>query len=362
MVRSLRLPAAAAVVALLCTLAPVPLDAAQAAKKKCNASKGQDYIDKGHYDQAIREFTCLIETQPTEAEGYRGRAEAELLLGRYSDALRDLAHVTAYVVPVHPDAPAIIHAGYAARLAADPENITALTGAMFARWWSYEYPETIDLANQFLAVQPNHLFAHLFRGSSRLLSDVDVTAGIADIEYALALAPDNPHLRFVVADAYTYGLFDPDRAFAEASAALAGGLDSPRVHAILATVYLAYGNQLSAATHFKRHFDLVTTEIVPAAPLAAGGSHTLGLVPGRTLEIPVATIAGETVSIRTTSADMWDTIAVMLAPDGTPVVGGDDFIDYFAGFDWVATSTATYKLRVTSFESINTGNVTVSRP
>jgi tetratricopeptide (TPR) repeat protein len=359
MSRSLRLSAAAAA-ALLFTIAPGTLDAAPA-PKGCTAAQGQVLIDQGRYDQAVREFTCVVAAQPTELEGYRGLAEAELLLGRYSDALRDLARVIAYVVPVHPDAADIIHAGYKARLDADPQNIPALTGAIFARWWSYQYPATIQLANQLLGVRPNDLFGHLFRGSSRLLHGSQVTAGVADIEYALALAPGSADVRFVVADAYTYGLFDPDRAFAEASAALGGGLDTPRVHAILATVYLAYGDQLSAAAQFARHFELVTTELLPAGPLASGGALTVALVPGRTREMSVAAVAGETVSIRTTSADMWDTIAVMLAPDGTPVVGGDDFVKYFAGFDWVATATATYRLRVTSFESINTGAVTVTR-
>lgn len=359
MSRSLRLSAAAAA-AFLCTIAPVTLDASPA-PKGCTAAQGQVLIDQGRYDQAVREFACVIAARPTEVEGYRGQAEAELLLGRYSDALRDLARVTAYVVPVHPDAADTIHAGYRARLDADPQNIPALTGATFARWWSYQYPATIQLANQLLGVRPNDLFGHLFRGSSRLLHGLQVTPGRADIEYALALAPGSAHVRFIVADAYTYGVVDPDRAFAEASAALGGGLDTPRIQAILATVYLAFGDQLSAASHFQRHIELVTTELVPAAPLASGGTLTVGLVPGRTREIPVAAVAGETVSIRTTSADMWDTIAVMLAPDGTPVVGGDDFFKYFAGFDWVATATATYRLRVTSFESINTGAVTVTR-
>jgi len=361
MSRSLRSSSAVAAAALLCSIAPVTLEAAPTSKKGCTAAQGQVLIDQGRYDQAISEFTCVIAALPTEPEGYRGLAEAEVLLGRYSDALRDLARVIAYVVPVHPDAADIIHASYKVRLDADPQNIPALTGAIFARWWSYQYPATIHLADQLLTVRPNDLFAHLFRGSSRLLHGSQVTAGVSDIEYSLALAPGSAHVRFVVADAYTYGLFNPDRAFAEASAALGGGLDTPRIHAILATVYLAFGDQLSAASHFQRHIELVTTELAPAASLASGGALTVGLVPGRTREIPVAAVAGETVSIRTTSADMWDTIAVMLAPDGTPVVGGDDFVKYFAGFDWVATATATYQLRVTSFESINTGAVTVAR-
>ena len=323
MTRSSRLSRTAAAAALLCTITPLSFEAAAAPKKGCSAAQGQIFIDQGRYGQAIQEFTCVIAAQPTEVDGYRGRAEAALLLGRYSDALRDLASVTAYVVPVHPDAAALIHANYTARLAADPQNVPALTGATFARWWSYQYPATMHLADQLLDVRPNDLFGHLFRGSSRLLHGSQVPAGVADIEFAIALAPESADVRFVVADAYTYGLFDPDRAFAEASAALDLGLDTPRVHAILATVHLAFDNQHSAAWHFQRHLELVTTELVAGASLDAGGSLTVDLVPGRTQEFAVAAVAGETVAIRTTSFDMWDTIAVMLAPDGKPVVGGD---------------------------------------
>ena len=87
----------------------------------------------------------------------------------------------------------------------------------------------------------------------------------------------------------------------------------------------------------------------------------LGLVPGRTYEIPVAATAGETISISTSSHDMWDSIAVLLTPDGTPVVGSDDANAYMAAFDWAAEETGTYRLLVTSFESINTGDLVVTR-
>jgi len=53
--------------------------------------QGQIYIDEGRYRDAIREFTWVIEGQPTEVEGYRGRIGAELLLGRYSGTFRDYA-------------------------------------------------------------------------------------------------------------------------------------------------------------------------------------------------------------------------------------------------------------------------------
>jgi len=105
----------------------------------------------------------------------------------------------------------------------------------------------------------------------------------------------------------------------------------------------------------------VTTELLTASPLAAGGSLALDLVPGRTWEIPIPASAGETISIATSSPDFWDTIVVLLAPDGTPVVGSDDAKAYFAAFDWAAQTTGTYRLLATSFESINTGELRVTR-
>src|SRR5262245_46487770 len=94
----------------------------------CSAVQGQAYIDAGRYDHAIREFGCVIAAQPTEAEGYRGRIEAELLSGLYSDAFADYGRVTANVIPLHPGTGAEIIAHYNDRLAAAPQSISALTG------------------------------------------------------------------------------------------------------------------------------------------------------------------------------------------------------------------------------------------
>ena len=98
----------------------------------CTAAHAQAQIDAGRYDLALREFSCVIDADPTGVEGYRGRIEAELLLGRYSDSVRDYARVTAFVEPVHPDAQSTILGGYAARLKLAPDDLPALTGMSFA--------------------------------------------------------------------------------------------------------------------------------------------------------------------------------------------------------------------------------------
>jgi tetratricopeptide (TPR) repeat protein len=352
------------VVLLGALLAAVPGSAAHvaAAGPKCTAEQGQAFINSGQYDKAIQAFDCVIDAGPTDVEGYRGRIEAEALLGRYSDVVRDYQRVMAYVVPVHADAEVTIADGYAARLAINPIDVRALTGLTISRWWFFHYIEAIQVADQLLAVSPDNVAGTMFRGSARLLHHGSSKAkGTADVERAIQLAPTNPHVRFLVADAYTYGLPDPQRAFDEASLALDGGLDTPRIHAILATSYAAFGDLEAAAEHIDRSISLVTQTLVPTVPLAVGDSMSLQLVPGRVFAIPIAATAGQTISIATSSPDFWDSIAVLLSPDGTPVVGSDDTNAYFAAFDWVAPESTTYTLKVTSFEAVSTGALFVER-
>jgi hypothetical protein len=343
---------------LLISLAVASLSANELKTPKCNSADGQEFINNGHYQLAVREFTCLIEAFPTEVEGYRGRIEAQLLLDQFSDAMRDAARITAFVLPVHPDAQETVLDAYDTRLVANPNSIPALTGASFLRWWRFEYDQALPLIEKLRTIAPKDVYANLYRGSAKMLSG---DQGAADLEKAILLAPANPHVHFIVADAYTYGDPKPIRAFAEASLALFGGLNTPRVHAILAVSYTAFGNELLAASHVKTHIDQVTTELVKLAPLPANNTLSLQLAAARTFEIPVAVTAGSKLQISTSSDDFWDTILVLLAPNGTPVASSDDLDDYFAGLDWTAPATGVYRLRVTSFESINTGGLTVTR-
>lgn len=47
----------------------------------CTVDQGQQLIDDGQYQAAIQKFTCVIGLDPTAVEGYRGRIEAQLMLG-----------------------------------------------------------------------------------------------------------------------------------------------------------------------------------------------------------------------------------------------------------------------------------------
>ena len=346
---------ALALVAASIAAAPV------AAAPDCSAAAGQALIDQGRYDRAVSEFSCLIRADATSIDGYRGRMEAFTLMGRYADAVHDGTRFTAVVEPAHPGAQQTVVKSYLDRLGARPTDIPALTGMTFARWWFFDYPAAIKYAGQLLDVQANAVAGWLFRGSSRLLHHVQTSRGIADLERALQLDTANPSVHYVVADAHLYGLSDFDRAYDEASIALDGGLDTPRVHAILGAALNSFGETAAAAEHIARHFELVTEQTVTMGPLASGGRLAVDLVPGRVVDIPIPAVAGQPISIATSSKDYWDTIALLVAPDGTPVLGSDDANGYFAAFTYVPEATGTYRLRVTFFESVITGVIDVTR-
>jgi tetratricopeptide (TPR) repeat protein len=329
---------------------------------KCSPTDGQALIEAGHYVAAVRAFSCVIKAAPTEVDGYRGRAEALLFLGQFADAYHDYyVGIGGIVLPVQPDAQQAIVDHYMARLSTEPDSITALTGLSFAYWVDFRYPQAVQVLNDLLELRPDDLYGTLFRGSSRVLKGMSTNAGLADLERAIELDPTSPDVHYVVADAYTYGRSDAERAFEEASLAYDLGLRTARVHAILAFAYLAFGDHTAAAHHVAQHIELVTSELLTAAPLEAGDSLDLDLVFGRTYDIPIPAVAGDTISVSTSSSDFVDTIAVLYAPDGTPVTASDDDDWYFAAFDWPADTTGTYVMRVTSFEGVNTGTLDVVR-
>jgi hypothetical protein len=216
-------------------------------------------------------------------------------------------------------------AGYAARLAAAPNDIPALTGASFARWWFFDYPAAIHLLNDLLALSPIDAYGNLFRGSSRLLKGTARAEGMADLDLAIGFAPESPDVRFIVADAYTSA-----RWLTRSGRSRQRRLPWQEVlirHAFMPFLpaHILLGNQSAAAAEIRTHMELVTTELVQASVLSVGDTQTLSLVPGRSYKIPVPVTAGQTLSILTSSRDFHDTILVLLAPDGTPVLGSDDY-------------------------------------
>lgn len=325
--------------------------------------RGQKLLDKGKYESAIDAYSQYVDLNPTLVDGYRGRIEANLMLRRYSDCVRDYARITAMVIPVHPDASEQIYAHYESRLQNHPHELRSMMALSFAHWWYFDYATAVTELNRILHRHPNNRYALLMRASSLLLSREDPQQGLVDLQRAISLDPCNPHVRFIAADAYTYGEHDYVEAYAQAQMAFAGGLDTPRLHAILAVCYASFGEELLAAEETMTHITMVATNYISAQPLPIGGNANWTLAAGDAIVIPIDAVAGESIIVTTDgpNGDVWDTILVLLAPDGTPVVAADDVVDYLAALNWEAPINGTYRLIVTSFESVQAGEMTVSR-
>ena len=46
-----------------------------ATARQCSPERGQIYINEGRYREAIREFWCLVEAQPTEVDDIAGASK-----------------------------------------------------------------------------------------------------------------------------------------------------------------------------------------------------------------------------------------------------------------------------------------------
>src|SRR5689334_20071428 len=120
---------------LFCVLFPLASFAQEACMPQIDYRvEGEAFAKDGNYDSAIAAFTCAIESDPLDIDAYRGRIEARLMTGAYSDAMLDYAAIKVQVVPEIPDALERILTYYETALESDPENIPLLTGDSFARW------------------------------------------------------------------------------------------------------------------------------------------------------------------------------------------------------------------------------------
>ncbi len=262
---------------------------------------GQRLIDRGQLNKAYRYYSALIKEHPASIDGYRGRIETLVLMRQYAHALADYSRIVANVIPTQPDAISKMLSDYQDRLAQKPQDVPALSGGSFVHWCSFDFDTASEWVDRLLIVRPQSPYGLLYRGSLRTLSGSDIQAGIQDLEAAIGLDGWNPHVRFVVADAFTYGAPNATRAFWEANLAIVLGLDTPRLRAILAASYFSFGFPELAARELLKHINVVTESTMTTSPLAEGDTFTLDLVAGLTYEIPVHATAGSSLSLVTDS-------------------------------------------------------------
>ncbi len=322
---------------------------------------GQALLKAADYENAIADFTCAIEADKLNIGAYRGRIEALLLAGIYSEALRNYTEIAIHVIPETPNAVEQIIDAYRTTLDSDPENIILLTGYSFALWWVSDYEAALIEIEKILAVEPDNFYALMFHGSTSFFLE-DFETGERDFARVLELVPENADIHFVLADAYTYAVGDMEKALEHGLLASELGLDTARLNAILGTAYFYLGDEATAIPYFARHIERATVETIEQADLEKEQAITLNMIPGQTYRFLVEVAADETLKISTTSdTDAVDTIMVLLAADGTLVTGNDDSVELNAGFEKVIEEVGIYTLLLSSFEGAGTGEVNIIR-
>jgi hypothetical protein len=166
--------------------------------------------------------------------------------------------------------------------------IPALTGASFACWCVFDFPAALHLLNDPLAVSPNNGCGNPFRGSSRLLKGY-----IPCRRGSRSRSSDRPRARKSRCALYrrrrlhVWECARPAACVRRSILRVSRWSEHATCSRHFASAYLALGNQLAAAAKFRTHIELVTTQVVQAAPFTAGATLTLPLVLGRSCKIPV---------------------------------------------------------------------------
>jgi tetratricopeptide (TPR) repeat protein len=332
--------------------------------------EGEAFAKSGDYDAAIAAFTCAIESDPLDIDAYRGRIEARLMIGAYSDAMLDYADVKVQIVPENPDALEQILAYYQAALAEDAGNVALLSGYSFAQWYNFDYEGAIETLEQLLALDPDNFYGLTLHGNNEFFLG-DQEAGEADFTRVLELAPDSADVYFIMADGYLYGLGDLENSLEAVTTATGMGLDTPRTDAILATCYFYMGDVEQALTYYAKHIERTSREAVAGEPLDQGESMSLTMIPGKTYHLPIEAEANETLTITVESViesdgamgeqNEVDSIMILLGADGLPVTGNDDNVGLNAGFEFTVTEAGEYTLVLGTFEGAGSGDVVLTR-
>ena len=195
---------------------------------------------------------CVIDAEPTESEGYRGRIEAQLLLGRFSDAVARLRQrVTAFVVPGPPRRRARRSStGYPPPARDRAGRRAALTGASFARWWFFDYRRRFTCSTSSSTSGQRRLRQPVPwvepRPQGRARRAAWRTSSVRSRSRREPRRPLHRRRRLHVRPAR------PGACVRGGDARARLGLDTPRVHAILATAYTAFGDLLAASGTFRR--------------------------------------------------------------------------------------------------------------
>ena len=195
----------------------------------------------GDIDAVHDYFSTVIEIQPGHATAieYLERIASADVVTAARDDPADEAWSTGDV--------ALAMRLYADRLAADPEDGTAILRVALMRAWEEQYDAAVELLNGLIQRQPGHLDARLVRARVRAWSG-DIPAAQDEVAEVLAVQPDNAEALETLALFQTWaGQFDEALASYDELLSIAPGSSSARLRQAQAFAWAAQGEASRAA-------------------------------------------------------------------------------------------------------------------
>ena len=234
-------------------------------------ARGRAAVDAENFEQSIVDFSLYILLNPTDPRGYYLRALSYYTLQDLDSAVDDLTHGLRYSEAI-PE----LHAS----LLATRSEFYVLLG---------DDPSAITDLDALIAIRPSpEAFAQ--RAILRLSGSAFEEA-VADLNEAIDLTTDSqPALYFYRAHAQD-----------------------------------ALQNQRAAASDYLAWVNGIRQQTADEGPLESGGAVTLQMAQSRVYSIAFDADQGDEISVlvRAVAGDI-DPLLVILAPDGTPLVGNDD--------------------------------------
>jgi tetratricopeptide (TPR) repeat protein len=164
-----------------------------------NLAKAEAARDAGNYTASLAAYSCALEADPENASIQFERGMTGLLTPNFNyDTLLDISAA----VNADPTLFDTALADSAALVEANPDSVPALVRRGYLLWRNVEDEAAVEVFDAILEIQPDNVFATLFRASSnQYLGNLEDAA--ADFErVATELAPDNAGAIRFIAETY----------------------------------------------------------------------------------------------------------------------------------------------------------------
>ncbi|MFN8380088.1 MAG: tetratricopeptide repeat protein [Anaerolineae bacterium] len=200
-------------------LSTLLLGATTLSAQDCTLAAGDEAFAAGQYGDAWDVFQCVYDSSPEDQEAaLLGIGRAALMLNQFS--------VSGNTAEMAADAVGASYSDYGVQqidrlstaLNKNPDDLAVMTELAHWLWLRARDDEALPLYEAILAAEPENVFALTFRASSQAylgqLEDAE-----AGFEQAIALAPENDHVYAIAATTYLDN-GDPERAVAMADQAI----------------------------------------------------------------------------------------------------------------------------------------------